>query len=293
MSIEAGLALIWFLLQIVKHTCNLNGWYTDGTDRATRHYHASYHANSLIKPGCQVICHPPFEQIPVELVSCRCQGIIHGSKQLTSSKGEICLGRGAYNFKRPIFSTKIFISPPPKKNKSAPPPQYSNGGPLSISDQYTLTRIKVQQVLKCVKSILLMWKRLVLPARWWYIEYKKSACFSFRMLERSCLWQRRLFMFLRYYVSREVSCGMLTKVCRARRNYLKLSCFLHYPLTACSHILIGCSHGGKVTFGNMLCTFNVRLVYYTWFLPILVPLFCIHPDICTSSTCKWHGPSLS
>ena len=27
------------------------------------------------------------------------------------------------------------------------------------------------------------------------------------------------------------SCGMLTKVCRARINYFELSCFLHYPPT--------------------------------------------------------------
>ena len=59
-----------------------------------------------------------------------------------------------------------------------------------------------------------------------------------------------------HYPSREVSCGMLTKVCRARRNYLKLSCFLHYPLTAWNHIFTGCSQGGKVTFENTWCTFN-------------------------------------
>ena len=39
---------------------------------------------------------------------------------------------------------------------------------------------------------------------------------------------------LRFFVImplvRSELCGMLTKVCRARINYLKLSCFLHYPL---------------------------------------------------------------
>ena len=39
--------------------------------------------------------------------------------------------------------------------------------------------------------------------------------------------QRSLFTFVRHYTSRGVSCGMLTKVCRARINYLKLSCFLY------------------------------------------------------------------
>ena len=88
--------------------------------------------------------------------------------------------------------------------------------------------------------------------RWWWIQ--KATC-SFRMFERSCLRQRRLFTFVRH-ASREVSCEMLTKVCRARINYLNLSCFLHYPHTVWSHIFTGCSHGGKVTFGNTLCTFN-------------------------------------
>ena len=61
-------------------------------------------------------------------------------------------------------------------------------------------------------------------------EYKKDAC-GFRMFERLYLRQRRLFTFVRHYASREVSCGMLTKVCRARINYFKLSRFLHYSLT--------------------------------------------------------------
>ena len=57
----------------------------------------------------------------------------------------------------------------------------------------------------------------------------KAAC-SFRMFERLCLQQHRLFTFVRQYASHEVSCGMLTKVCRAHINYLKLLCFLHYLL---------------------------------------------------------------
>ena len=76
-----------------------------------------------------------------------------------------------------------------------------------------------------------MWKRLVLPAR--------------------CL-----FRFIRYYSSHQVSCRMLTKVCRVPINYLKLLCFLHFPLTVWSHNFTGCSQGGKVTFGNTLCTFK-------------------------------------
>ena len=49
---------------------------------------------------------------------------------------------------------------------------------------------------------------------------------------------------------------MLTKVCMACINFLKLLCFLHYLLMMWSHIFTGCSQGGKVTFWNMLCTFN-------------------------------------
>ena len=42
----------------------------------------------------------------------------------------------------------------------------------------------------------------------------------------------------------------------AHINYLKLSCFLHYPLTVWNHISTGCSQRVKVTFGNTLCTFK-------------------------------------
>ena len=76
------------------------------------------------------------------------------------------------------------------------------------------------------------------------------------MFERSYLRHQRLFMFVHHYASRKVSCGMLTKVCRARINYIKLSCFLHYPHMVWSHIFTGCSQGGKVIFGNTLCTFK-------------------------------------
>ena len=41
----------------------------------------------------------------------------------------------------------------------------------------------------------------------------------------------RVFTFVYHDASRGVSCGMLTKVCKARIYYLKLSCFLHYQLT--------------------------------------------------------------
>ena len=60
-----------------------------------------------------------------------------------------------------------------------------------------------------------------------------------------------------------VSCAMFTKVCAAHVNYLKLSCFLLYPLTVWCHIFTGCSQGGRVTFGNTLCTFN-RLLRHDW-----------------------------
>ena len=96
---------------------------------------------------------------------------------------------------------------------------------------------------------------------------QKAAC-SFRMFERSCLRQRRLFTFVRHYASREVSCGILTKVCRARRNYFKLSCFLHYPLTVWSHIFTGCSQGEKATFGNMLCPLSTLILTQTVCVPL-------------------------
>ena len=35
-------------------------------------------------------------------------------------------------------------------------------------------------------------------------------------------------------------------------------CFLHYPLTVRSHIFTGCSQGGKVTFGNTLCSLPLK-----------------------------------
>ena len=56
-----------------------------------------------------------------------------------------------------------------------------------------------------------------------------------------------------------VSCAMFTKVFTVQINYLKLSCFLLYPLTVWRHIFTGCSQGGKVTSGNMLCTFKYKL----------------------------------
>ena len=55
------------------------------------------------------------------------------------------------------------------------------------------------------------------------------------MFERSCLRQRRLLTFVGHSASREVSRGMLIKVCRAR-IFFKLLCFLHYPLTRCEAI---------------------------------------------------------
>ena len=56
-----------------------------------------------------------------------------------------------------------------------------------------------------------------------------------------------------------VSYGQLCNVYKgfaSHINYLKLSCFLLYPLTVWRHIFTGCSQGGMVTFGNTLCTFK-------------------------------------
>ena len=88
------------------------------------------------------------------------------------------------------------------------------------------------------------------------INWIHKAYCGFRTFERSCLQQRRLFTFVCHHAFGEVSCGMLTKVCKACINYFNLSFFLHYPLAVWSHIFTGCSQGGKVTFGNMLYTFN-------------------------------------
>ena len=82
------------------------------------------------------------------------------------------------------------------------------------------------------------------------INWIQKSCLYFRMFERSCLRQRRLFTFVRHYDSCAVSCGMLTKVCKARINLFETLSFLHYSLTAWSHIFTGCNQGGKVTFGN-------------------------------------------
>ena len=40
-----------------------------------------------------------------------------------------------------------------------------------------------------------------------------------QMSERSCFRQHRLFTFVCHYASREVICGMLTKVCRAHKLF--------------------------------------------------------------------------
>ena len=50
--------------------------------------------------------------------------------------------------------------------------------------------------------------------------------------------------------------GLFTKVCAGRINYLELSCLFHYPLTVWRHIFTRCSQRGKLTFGNILCTFK-------------------------------------
>ena len=57
-------------------------------------------------------------------------------------------------------------------------------------------------------------------------------------------------------INRRVSSGCPTPLSAVNLTYLKLSCFLHSPLAVWSHIFTGCSQGGKVTFGNMLCTFK-------------------------------------
>ena len=35
------------------------------------------------------------------------------------------------------------------------------------ADRHITAQFKIQQVIKCVKSTHLMWKKLILPARWW------------------------------------------------------------------------------------------------------------------------------
>ena len=67
-------------------------------------------------------------------------------------------------------------------------------------------------------------------------------------------------MFIHHDASREVSCGMLTKVCRACINYLKLSCFLQYLLM-------------KVIFGNKLCILKILTEVY---IIGIVGLKCSH-----------------
>ena len=54
-----------------------------------------------------------------------------------------------------------------------------------------------------------------------------------------------------------VSKGLIWKVCAAHINYLENSWFLHYPLTVWGHVFTGCSQGGKLTFENIWCPFNV------------------------------------
>ena len=57
---------------------------------------------------------------------------------------------------------------------------------LNFINSKNMAILKVHQVLKAWNRPPLIWKRLVLPARWWSIEYKNVAC-SFRMFERLCL----------------------------------------------------------------------------------------------------------
>ena len=110
------------------------------------------------------------------------------------------------------------ILPPLEQNLDVDPTCHA----ASIYD--FCSRLKVQQVLKCVKLTL------------------------------SCL--RRLFTFLHHYASCKVSCGMLTKVCRACINFLKLSCFFCYPLMVWSYVFTIYSQGGKkVCFRNTFMGF--------------------------------------
>ena len=109
------------------------------------------------------------------------------------------------------------------------------------------------------------------------------------MFQRSCLRQRRdcLRLFFIIPLMREVSCGMVTKVCRAPINYLKLLCFLLYPLMVWSHIFIGCSQGGKVTFENTLWTFNHR-DYNCCFWVYVSVCVCLCVCLCVSvSVCLY------
>ena len=111
----------------------------------------------------------------------------------------------------------------------------------------------------------LIWKRSVLPARWWYIEYKnvllvleclKDRAFHIRTVYVNCACPNGLVWRLGNPQFRKWSVGLFTNVCVGCINYLKLWCFLNYPLTVWSHIFTGCSQGGKLTFRNIVCTFK-------------------------------------
>ena len=67
--------------------------------------------------------------------------------------------------------------------------------------------------------------------------------------------QHILFTFVCHYASREVSCGILTKIWRAHELF---ETFVFSPFSA-HGVKPGCSQGGKVTFRNMLCTFKLSL----------------------------------
>ena len=98
---------------------------------------------------------------------------------------------------------------------------------VAASLPYSHAGLKVQQVLKCVKSTPLL------------VDDKlntQKAASSFRMLER-------LFTFVRHCInaSREVSCGVLTKVCIGPAHKL-FETFVFSPLSA---------HGVKPYFHQM------------------------------------------
>ena len=147
--------------------------------------------------------------------------------------------------------------------------------------------LKVQQVLKCMKSTPLMWKRLVLPGK---VNTQRLLvvleCLKDRALDSAdCL---HSFVFL-------LSRAQLWNVVRAPVNYLKLSCFLHYPLTVWSHTFTGCSQGGKVTFGNTLYTFKI----FDGVGGVCDPLLCSAYSLLVTSMyavsevipswCRWSG----
>ena len=100
-----------------------------------------------------------------------------------------------------------------------------------------------------------------------YNEYSKAAC-SFRMFERSCLQQRRLFTFVRHYASREVSCGILIQMLGPHKLF---ETFLFSPLSF---------HGLKPYFHRKYTLWDIVLSG--------IRLYTFKTS--TRFFCRWHKP---